>query len=225
MVRGTVKYIINVLIQRGLGILFYLIGSGWIMNFRASAYFICYIGIALICLITMFFVNAETLKERNKKNTDSPLWDKILLGLFWLLAYFVIYLIAGFESKIITEEINLSFWIGISLNIIASVISLWSLIVNTYLESTARIQKERGQIVCQTGPYKIIRHPTYLGLIIWCIAISFVFPTYGVKFCSVIIAIVIVLRTYLEDKMLIKYLSGYKVYVSKVKYRLIPFIW
>ncbi len=225
MLRESVKYIINVLIQRGLGVLLYLIGTGWIMNFIASVYFICYIGVALICLITMFFVNPETLKERNKKNTDSPLWDKILLGLFWLLAYFVIYLIAGFESKRITEEINLSFWIGISLNIIASGISLWSLIVNTYLESTARIQKERGQTVCQTGPYKIIRHPTYLAIIIWCIAISFVFSTKGVIFCSVIIAIIIILRTYLEDKMLINYLSGYNIYVSKVKYRLIPFIW
>ncbi len=225
MLKETVKYIINVLIQRGLGVLFYLIGAGWIMNFRASAYFICYIGVAFICLITMFFVNPETLKERNKKNTDSPIWDKILLGLFWLLAYFVIYLIAGIESKKITGAIGLSFWIGISLNIIASVISLWSLIVNTYLESTARIQKERGQTVCQAGPYKIIRHPTYLGLIIWCIAISLIFPTFGVILCSVIIAIVIMLRTYLEDKMLINYLSGYKVYVSKVKYRLIPFIW
>ncbi len=56
-------------------------------------------------------------------------------------------------------------------------------------------------------------------------AISFVFSTKGVIFCSVIIAIIIILRTYLEDKMLINYLSGYKIYVSKVKYRLIPFIW
>jgi protein-S-isoprenylcysteine O-methyltransferase Ste14 len=225
MLRGTVKYIINVLIQKGLGVVLYLIGAGWIMSFRASAYFIYNITATFICLIIMVFVNPETLKERNKKNTDSPIWDKILLSLFWLLAYFVIYLIAGIESKRMTGVISFSFWLGIVLNIIASGISLWALIVNNYLESTARIQKERGQTVCQTGPYKIIRHPTYLGLIIWCITVSLVFPTCGVIFCSAIIAIIIIIRTYLEDKMLQNHLSGYKMYAAKVKYRLIPFIW
>lgn len=225
MDKETIKYVITILVQRGLGVLFYLFGAGWLMNSRATVYFISYVSVAAISLLIMVFVNAETLRERNKKNTDSPMWDKVLLGLFWLLAYFVIYLIAGIESDHVTESIGFSFWLGMIVSLISAAISLWALIVNTFLESTARIQKDRGQTVCQTGPYKIVRHPTYLALIIWCISIGLVFPTLGVMVCAITIATIIFIRTYLEDKMLQNGLSGYKEYAAKVKYRLVPYVW
>lgn len=42
---------------------------------------------------------------------------------------------------------------------------------------------------------------------------------------SIIIDGLIVIRTYLEDKMLKEKLNGYEEYSHEVKYRLIPFIW
>jgi protein-S-isoprenylcysteine O-methyltransferase Ste14 len=52
-----------------------------------------------------------------------------------------------------------------------------------------------------------------------------VFPTPRVIVCTIIIAVIIIFRIYLEDKMLQNELKGYKEYTKKVKYRLIPFIW
>lgn len=225
MTEGTIKYIINILIQRGLGILLYLVGSGWLMNSNALIYFLCYISTSVISLSVMAYVNPQTLAERNKRNTDSPVWDKILLGCFWLLAYFIIYLAAGWESRNLGTAGGILFWVGILLSLLDGVITLWALIENTFLESTARIQKERHQTVCQTGPYRLVRHPAYLGLLIWCAGISLVFPTPGVVLCAVLIALIIVLRTWLEDRLLLKHLDGYPEYSHKVKYRLLPFIW
>lgn len=122
---------------------------------------------------------SQTLSERNKRSTNSPLWDKIL----------------------------------------------WALTANTFLESTARIQRDRNQTVCKNGPYKIIRHPMYTTIIIWYFSIALTFETTFVSIISVIIVAVIIIRTYLEDQLLINELLGYVQYTNETKYRLIPFIW
>ena len=169
-------------------------------------------------------VNKETLAERGKINTDSPKWDKIILTIYWLLTFFVIYLVAGLEMNK-ADKPGIIFAMGIILQIPVTIISLKAMMVNTFLESTSRVQFDRSQIVCKEGPYKIIRHPTYLAILIWCISISMIFETKLVLIISIIIAGLIVIRTYLEDKMLKEKLKGYEEYSHEVKYRLIPLIW
>ena len=188
----------------------FLLGSWWTMNLRAWVYFIGYFLITIISCYIMHNVNKETLAERGKINTDSPKWDKIILTIYWLLTFFVIYLVAGLEMNK-ADKPGIIFAMGIILQIPVTIISLKAMMVNTFLESTSRVQFDRSQIVCKEGPYKIIRHPTYLAILIWCI--------------SIIIAGLIVIRTYLEDKMLKEKLKGYEEYSHEVKYRLIPLIW
>ena len=164
------------------------------------------------------------MAERGKINTDSPKWDKIILTIYWLLTFFIIYLVARLEMNK-ADKPGIIFVIGIILQIPVTIISLKAMMVNTFLESTSRVQFDRSQIVCKEGPYKIIRHPTYLAILIWCISISMIFETKLVLIISIIIAGLIVIRTYLEDKMLKEKLKGYEEYSHEVKYRLIPLIW
>jgi protein-S-isoprenylcysteine O-methyltransferase Ste14 len=163
------------------------------------------------------------LAERGKTNTNSPTWDKILLPAFWILNYFVVYLLAGIAEG--GEHLTLVFWLGIVLISLAAWISTKATLENTFLESTARIQSDRNQKVCTTGPYRIVRHPAYCGLIINCIGLSLIFPYYSVWTCMGATAVIIVIRTALEDRMLRKGLDGYLAYTKQTKYRLIPFIW
>ncbi len=124
-----------------------------------------------------------------------------------------------------TSQFDILYWIGIVLYIIATIFTLRSMIVNTFLESTARLQTDRKQIVCKEGPYSIVRHPTYLSILIWCMSISLIFPSKYVILIAVVIGVIIVIRTYLEDNMLKIGLEGYMDYTREVRYRLIPFIW
>jgi len=88
-----------------------------------------------------------------------------------------------------------------------------------------RIQKERGHTVCDTGIYRIVRHPGYAGMTISLAA----FPLLtGSVWSTIPISIAIILlfvRTYLEDVTLKKELEGYPEYVKKTRQRLIPGIW
>lgn len=223
MDKGAVVYIFRLMIQRILGVILFLIGSSWIVGIREIIYFFVYILFAAISGGVMYKINPATIRERGKVNTDSPKWDKVLLTIYWALAYFIVYFVAG--KGFIPLQMSILYWIGIILYIAAALLTLRAMIVNTFLESTSRLQTDRGQNVCKEGPYSVIRHPTYSAILIWCVSIPLIFPSRNVVWIVLMVAVVIIIRTYLEDNMLKQGLDGYGDYAKEVKYRLIPFIW
>jgi len=88
-----------------------------------------------------------------------------------------------------------------------------------------RLQTDRNHRVATSGPYKFVRHPGYVGYIIIFLAIPLALGSLWTLNFSVIITILLIIRTYLEDKTLKKELKGYTEYSELVKYKLIPFIW
>ena len=99
------------------------------------------------------------------------------------------------------------------------------MINNKFFERTVRIQEERGQTVCTTGPYAYIRHPGYVGFSILFIGTAFILGSRWAFIPVGITIFLLIIRTILEDKTLKNELEGYKEYSEKVKYRLIPGIW
>ena len=164
------------------------------------------------------------LAARGKLGENTPAWDKVLLAVYLLLAYFVIYIIAGLEANR-APALGWIFGVGVLLQVAAALLTLWAVRVNPFLESTARVQKDRCQSVCNCGPYSTIRHPTYAAILLWCVGVSMVFETMFTAVCAGVIAVIIILRTVLEDRMLLSGLGGYQEYAAQVKYRLIPYIW
>ena len=99
------------------------------------------------------------------------------------------------------------------------------MVTNKHFEGTVRIQIERNHEVVNKGPYKYIRHPGNLGMILS----SFVQPLMvGSAYAlvpGILAAVLAVIRTMMKDEMLQKELKGYKEYAEKTKYRLIPKVW
>jgi protein-S-isoprenylcysteine O-methyltransferase Ste14 len=96
---------------------------------------------------------------------------------------------------------------------------------NPFFEGTVRIQKDKDHKVISTGPYRIVRHPGYFGMLLGSLPIPFAFGSIC-SFIPVSIMILLVfLRTFYEDKTLQNELEGYKAYCQNVKFRLIPFLW
>lgn len=224
MTKGAVNYSIRVFIQKGLGLFFFLVGTRWVLTWQSIVYFGLLFLATAVSLVVMFRVNPTILAERGKIVTDSPKWDKVILMLYWLLHFFVIHYVAGLEMKNQLAETGL-FWLGIALGLFSAAISLGALVVNTYLESTARVQEDRDQTVISTGVYSIVRHPTYSAVLLSCLGIFLVFPKPFVLLTASVIAILMVIRTNLEDQLLERSLKGYEEYQKKTRYKLIPFIW
>ena len=99
------------------------------------------------------------------------------------------------------------------------------MIVNKHFEGFVRIQKDRDHKVITSGPYKIIRHPGYAGMVLTSISMPLLLGSIYAFIPVCISLILLLIRTYKEDETLQAELEGYSEYVQMTKYRLIPFVW
>ncbi len=79
--------------------------------------------------------------------------------------------------------------------------------------------------MCDTGPYRIVRHPGYAGGVLPPFAMALALDSVWVLIPAVAAVVVAVVRTTLEDRTLQEELPGYREYAGRVRYRLIPGIY
>ena len=101
----------------------------------------------------------------------------------------------------------------------------WVLGVNKFAEMSVRIQTERGHRVVDTGLYAIVRHPMYATIFPLFFGMPLALGSYWALIPGVLVSLLLVVRTVLEDRTLQNELPGYKEYCSRVRYRLIPGVW
>jgi protein-S-isoprenylcysteine O-methyltransferase Ste14 len=189
-----------------------------------------YVAIGLIMFMlsyTFLKVDAELLKERSKPGEGSKKWDKIILGLSFLVTISM-YLVAGFDSGRYhwSPDFHWSFYLlGVILTASGQLLFLVAQKQNKFFSSTVRIQSEREHLVCDTGLYKIVRHPAYMGSIIQAIGFPLLFGSLWSIIPMCVLIILFITRTNLEDKTLKNELRGYSAYIEKTRYKIIPYIW
>ncbi len=172
--------------------------------------------------IVMMFKNPELLKKRlNAKEEEREQKTVIALsGLMFLAAFIVAGLNFRFQWIVLPAW---AVWIGVGVFLAAYLMYAEVLRENTYLSRTVEVQE--NQKVIDTGLYGIVRHPMYSATL-------FLFLSMGIVLGSPIsVAIlllyipIIALRMKNEEQVLEKGLDGYKAYKTRVRYKVIPFIW
>lgn len=168
---------------------------------------------------------AERSNSLNHK--DAKPWDKTLAPLMAFGGFFIL-LIAGLEERFdwTPEPFSLTIKIiAIIVLILAYIFASWALIENAYMSGIVRLQKDRGHVVCDSGPYQIVRHPGYAGSFCTYLIIPLILDSIWAFIVVAVLLLVTITRTYLEDRTLQEELPGYREYASRVKYRLFPGIW
>lgn len=94
---------------------------------------------------------------------------------------------------------------------------------NSYTSRIIEVEKEQKLIT--TGPYSVIRHPMYAGVILMIIFMPIALGSYWALMFFVPVIALVILRIFNEEEVLLRDLKGYSEYVKKVKYRLIPCVW
>jgi protein-S-isoprenylcysteine O-methyltransferase Ste14 len=105
------------------------------------------------------------------------------------------------------------------------VITAWAQGVNRFFEPGVRIQTERGHHVIDSGPYAIIRHPGYFAAFLLMAGIALSLGSWWALIGSGVGAVILVIRTILEERTLGAELPGYTDYTRRVRFRLLPGIW
>jgi protein-S-isoprenylcysteine O-methyltransferase Ste14 len=154
-------------------------------------------------------------------------WDKWIGGAWYLGQYVLIPLIAALDVRFgWTEEIPIAWHLlGALGHALGIGLTAWAMISNAYFSTAVRIQSDRGQQVCRTGPYHYVRHPGYVGIFFQALSVPILLGSLWSLFFAIPIVVLMVIRTAIEDHMLQEELPGYKEYAQEVKYRLLPGVW
>ena len=165
---------------------------------------------------------AERIKF--EKARDVKPWDKILAPLMAVSFAYPLYIVAGLDHRFgwspeFPLELNV---FGLIVCASGYGLAIWALVENRFFLSTVRIQVERGHVVCDTGPYRFVRHPGYAGNLLALVGIVLALGSVWTLIPAAFALIIAVIRTELEDRTLQNELPGYRDYTQRVRYRLVP---
>lgn len=180
----------------------------------------------MVIIINLFIFPDELIAERGRSKDNVETWDKILTRLI-MLPFLSLYIVAGLDIRFGWSP-KLDIWIhitGLALFLLGNAIVSWAMVSNPYFSTAVCIQHDRNHSVSKGGPYKYIRHPGYLGMIIYYIATPLFLGSLWSFIPAFLTSILFIIRTALEDNTLKNKLDGYANYALKVRYRIIPGIW
>ena len=216
------RYIVGMAFVAGL--LFLAAGrldywQGWIYNLMNLVFF---------ALTARVLRNSpELVAERLHPGRGVKWWDR---GYFLLSTplYVAALVVAGIDAgrgHWGTRPGMAPYLAGVVFYVAGQGLFLWAKKVNPFFSSVARIQADRGQTVCHEGPYRICRHPGYLGGLLFGLSTPVILGSYWALIPQAMAAVLLVGRTFLEDRMLTKDLLWYEEYRRSVRSRLLPGVW
>jgi protein-S-isoprenylcysteine O-methyltransferase Ste14 len=172
---------------------------------------------------TYFYKHDPQLIERRMQFREKVREQKRIMT-FVYIAWLVAFVLPGLDHRFGWSHQPL--WITIFSQAVVFggfATTLWVAKVNRFAART--IQVEPGQEVISSGPYRIVRHPMYLGACAMWLFTPLALGSYLTLPAFVLLIPLIVLRLLNEEKVLRQELPGYSEYCLHTRFRLVPFLW
>jgi len=226
LVAGIVSRFAAIVISLGLQMAILLLAAGRTDWTWAWVYFGISLAIVLVNSALLLPTNPETIAERGRLRMVEN-WDKLVSALWAVALYLALPLVAGLDARYGWTRAPSTAWNIAGAIVYAAGLGLfsWAMISNAYFATSARIQSDRGQTVCRTGPYRFVRHPGYAGTILQAPGIAILLGSLWALVPAVAAVLCIIARTVMEDRMLQDGLAGYREFAKDVRYRIVPGIW
>ena len=223
---GIMKLILNATVKLLMGLI--LIGAllflpAWTFNYPGAWLFIALLFIPMLIMGTVMLIKAPSLLEKRLNSKEKEKSQRGVVAISALM--FPI----GFVLSALDFRFGLSHvptWLVITASALFLIgYGTYAEVMreNAYLSRTVEVQE--GQSVISTGLYGIVRHPMYLATLFMFLPLPLILGSFWGLIPFAIYPITIVIRILNEEKVLTEGLIGYVEYKTKVKYRLIPFIW
>lgn len=183
--------------------------------------------IVILDAIVLIPISPDLLAERSRFQKGAKSWDQFLSRWMATLGPFTIWIVSGLDYRNSWTRALPGWLLLVSLGFVflGGLLALWAMAANRFFIGMVRIQTERGHEVVSTGPYRFVRHPGYLGSILYIFFTPFALGSLWGGIPALFTVGVILLRTYLEDRTLIDELDGYRTYTGEVRFRIVPGIW
>ncbi len=213
-----VKVIPGIILYLGM---FFLPAGTW-------AYWQAWVYMAVIFIpagfeLFYFWRHDPELLKRRMKTSESDRGQKIIIA-FSALFLVPAFILPGFDVRLGWSKVPA----GLSL-LADGVVLLGYLIFFQVLKANSFasrvVEVETGQKVISSGPYAIVRHPMYIGVFLVYLFSPLALGSFWAMLPAASILFVLVFRILGEEKILARDLPGYREYMAKVKFRLIPGVW
>ena len=191
------------------------------------AYLATHSGAQLAMALLVFGRNRDLLEERQKPGENAKMWDRHLLRVYTLFTL-SLFVAAGLDAGRFHWSDAVPLWGQVAAMVgfvLSFAFNIWAMAVNDFYSRVVRIQEDRGQYVVTDGPYRFVRHPSYMGSIISWLCTALALGSWWALLPAVLVGLVFVVRTALEDRTLHEELPGYVEYAQRVCYRLLPGVW
>ncbi len=184
-------------------------------------------GAQLAMALVVFRRNRDLLEERQRPGQGAKAWDRVILRIYSLLTLALL-VVAGLDAGRFHWSDTVPLWgqivalVGFALSF---AFNIWAMVVNDFYSRVVRIQADRDQYVVTDGPYRYVRHPSYVGSILSWVCAALALGSWLALVPTLLIAVTFTVRTVLEDRALHEELAGYAKYAQRVRYRLLPGVW
>jgi protein-S-isoprenylcysteine O-methyltransferase Ste14 len=182
-----------------------------------------------VIFIPMFFVVFHFLKkdpellERRMRLREKEDKQKAIIKIAFFF-FFIGFLIPGLDHRYHWSNVPVALVIAADIIVfLGYLLFFFVLRENSYASRIIEVEKE--QKVITTGPYAIVRHPMYLGVLLMYLFTPLALGSYWALIFFLPLLPLIILRLLNEEEVLSKELPGYQEYCRKTRYRLFPFIW
>ena len=163
------------------------------------------------------------LLERRSRLNETRTLQKWIIGLSSIY-FIIIFILPGFDKRYGWSNVPVWLVLLADLGVLAGYgLYIWVLRTNSFASRV--IEVEQGQKVISTGPYALVRHPMYLGMILLMISTPLALGSYWAFVPSLALIPILAARAKNEEELLVNELAGYREYMQKTRYRLFPGIW
>ena len=226
-------FLIKGLIGATLQIAFFgallLIPAGTWQWTEANQFLYCYGFLTLVSTVFLAIKAPRSLEARMEMpmNESQPLSDRIATTflLVFLVGWFVFIPIDIFHLKLLAPPQHSISILGGAASLLGYGIMITALYQNEFATPVVRDQSDRGHELRDTGLYGLVRHPFYTGFILFCLGMALWLQSYAALIAGLLPITALIGRIYAEEKILQETLPGYKEYMSRTRYRIIPFVW
>jgi len=219
------RRIFQVLSTLLLAVIFFFIAAGRITYLWGWVY----LAVSLLALIfgAMYVLkrNPQAINERGRPAEGQKAWDKMIMSVY--IVFFVsVYIISGLDARFNWSRVPI--WlhlVGVLVTFASGTLTYAAMAHNKFLSMYVQVAQERGHRVATSGPYRYVRHPMYVSLVVGWPALALLLGSYWALVPGLVASGLIVVRTALEDRTLQAELPGYTDYSRQVRFRLLPGVW